>query len=76
MCPFGCNEEDTLRHLLKCNKLVQEHVVVTDSMEYEDVFSTDLEKQLKVTRLFSTLIDRRNSKLIDLASGHELVTRS
>ena len=69
LCPFGCNTEDTLKHVIECKVLTEGNQLIKDTIHYEDVFSTELEKQYNVTRNYSNLLEVRNTKLTNLASG-------
>ena len=57
-CPMGCSEADTQEHALICDTL---HPVNSrdTKIAYEDIFSADITRQAAVTKLFSTLLERR-----------------
>ena len=59
MCPFGCNEPDTLEHCMVCNKLYQEETCPTN-MKQEDIFSENVYKQAAVIKLKVSLLERRD----------------
>ena len=58
MCVMGCAELDTPEHCLKCEKLSHDETQDTDIV-YNDIFSETLSKQAAVTKLFTTLLERR-----------------
>ena len=63
-CPLtNCQELDSLPHLLDCREL-QGAVPRKPSIQYSDVFSMDLEKQLEVTTLYSQLLAARDKLLL------------
>ena len=59
-CPMvGCNELDTQEHCLSCSKLWFDENTQTNTMKYEDIFSEDLLKQVAITQLYASLLERR-----------------
>ena len=38
LCPFGCNTEDTLKHVIECKVLTEGNQLIKDTIHYEDVF--------------------------------------
>ena len=64
MCPLGCGEIDNLENILTCSVLRQHHrsreITHTD-VKYQDIFSSDISKQQKVTEMFSQLLETRNN---------------
>ena len=59
-CKLGCNEEDTQRHLLTCPVLAKNDVRnPDDKSEYEDLFSSQVEDQLKIAALMESKYSRR-----------------
>ena len=49
-CPFKCDADDTQMHLLECEKL-ETNTLVKEMPKYQDIFSTNTEKQNKVARM-------------------------
>ena len=58
MSPMGCVEEDSQEHAMLCVPMnpisSRNHNIV-----YEDIFIEDINIQAAVTKLFSTLLERR-----------------
>ena len=72
-CPvdMNCNTKDTLQHLLSCVKLqagVKNHIVATHHVEYNDIFSTNINTQKQVTTLFQLLLEVRERILSQSAA--------
>ena len=62
-CPIeNCLELDSLPHLLTCREL-QGEVPRSPEVQYSDVYSVDLQKQLAVTELYSRLLAVRERRL-------------
>ena len=56
ICPMqGCYEVDTQEHCLVCEK----NISTSNTIKYEDIFSDTIEKQVAVTKLFASLLERR-----------------
>ena len=69
MCPLGCGEKYTLQNILTCKVLKQYHVsndVTNNVIQYEDIFSSDIGKQKKVTHLYEQLLEIRNKMMSSL----------
>ena len=65
-CPMvGCNDSDTQEHCLQCAKLWSPSNTVNNHIQYHDIFSEDLTKQVAVTKLFVSLLEKRED-----ASAH------
>ena len=65
-CPLCGETEDTQEHCLSCDKLKSD----TITHNYEDIYSDDLNKQINITRLFSTLLEERRQLIeTQLTSG-------
>ena len=58
MCPMGCKEIDTPEHCLKCDPIYPNESR-DPNIQYEDIFSDSVDKQADVTKLFATLLERR-----------------
>ena len=54
----GCEELDQQEHFLECDKNYPLEAGTQDIL-YDDIFSNDINKQLAVTKLFSSLLERR-----------------
>ena len=65
-CPICRNIDcpDTQPHLLECECLESDNVVVADLPDYEQLFSDDVEKQVAIIKLLKNHFDKRK-KLID-----------
>ena len=59
-CP-NCMEEDSQSHLLSCDKIVSQSEIVTEIPKYENIFGTNLDEILKVTRILSKNFKERNN---------------
>ena len=63
-CPLqNCQELDSLPHLLACREL-QGEVLRSPEVQFADVSSEDLERQLEVTELYSQLLAVRERLLL------------
>ena len=58
MCPMGCAELDTPEHCLKCDKIYPKESRDLN-IQYEDIFSDSVYRQADVTKLFATLLEKR-----------------
>ena len=68
MCPLGCGDQDTIPNILKCsalNKLQKSADVIIENVQYEDIFSNNIQKQKQVTALYDNLIEIRNRIMND-----------
>ena len=64
MCPLECGDVDTIENVLTCRVIKQHHTsneVTNTTSKYEDIFSNDINKQQKVTELYSQLLEKRNN---------------
>ena len=62
-CPLECGDIDTIENVLTCSVLKQFHVsgeLSPGDIKYEDIFSNDVQKQQKVTELYSQLLKTRD----------------
>ena len=57
-CVMGCLELDTPEHCIVCVQLTPEEAQDKD-IQYEDLFSNSVIKQAAITKLFSSLLERR-----------------
>ena len=55
----GCDEIDTQEHCLRCPKTFSSINSHNYHIEYHDIFSEDLLKQVAVTKLFASLLEKR-----------------
>ena len=60
-CPFGCDLEDSQEHLLLCPNL-QEREICEEIIEYDDLFSPIIKKQLTVAMQLEKRLLRRKKK--------------
>ena len=68
MCPLGCGDLDTIPNILTCSILKNLHKsdgVAIGKLQYEDIFSNDIQKQKQVTDLYDKLLEIRNRKISD-----------
>ena len=68
MCPLGCGNLDTIPNILTCSILKNLHKsdgVAIGKLQYEDIFSNDIQKQKQVTDLYDKLLEIRNRKISD-----------
>ena len=66
MCPLGCGEIDNLENILSCRVIRHHHTsneISQSDIKYQDVFSTDISKQQKVTEMYNQLLEIRNNIL-------------
>ena len=67
ICPNeGCNQQDTQEHCLNCEKMLGTNPASTD-IQYSDIYSSDLNKQVAVTKLFVSLLERREDASAEAA---------
>ena len=60
LCPLGCGDIDTLSNILTCQVLktnMTSSSIATDTIQYSDVFSTDVVKQKHVIEAYSQLLE-------------------
>ena len=60
LCPCCNTEEDNQEHLLYCHKLDDASTAVDVLPAYEDLFSSYLEKQIKISRILKAKYSKRN----------------
>ena len=58
MCPMGCPEADYQEHAMHCEPIYP-YISRDTNILYNDIFSDDIMKQAAVTKLYSTLLERR-----------------
>ena len=62
LCRMGCKSPDTQEHCINCEKLTFANTNKND-IEYNDIFSSDITKQVAVTKLFTSLLVRREDAI-------------
>ena len=65
-CPLSCGDTDTLSHILTCTALTSQHKssnISQNKAKYEDIYSSDVQKQKQVTELFNQMLQIRNQIL-------------
>ena len=60
-CELGCNSEDNQQHLLECPKLEDRSLTSSNTPNYQDLFSSHLERQLQVAMILKERMKRRNA---------------
>ena len=68
MCPLGCGDQDTIPNILTCSVLKNFHKsdgVAIEKLQYEDIFSNDIQKQKQVTDLYDKLLETGNRIISD-----------
>ena len=50
-CPLKCPEDDSQEHLLVCPKIQTSLLTTADTIEYEDLFSDDIFKQVRIASI-------------------------
>ena len=58
-CPFGCNSLDNQVHIFQCESLKDDATVYN----YNDIFSDNPDKFMKITDVAQTLLRKREEKL-------------
>ena len=64
LCSLGCGNPDTLQNILTytvLKKYFKTDVIATENTVYEDIFSTDVQKQKRITELYTKLFDIREN---------------
>ena len=73
MCPMGCITEDTPEHIQVCEHLNSEETKNSD-IQYEHIFSDNVEEQAAVTKVFVTLLERReDASILKTGPSHSSV---
>ena len=57
---LGCEKQDSQEHLLQCLKLTSKN---EDDINFSDPFSSDVTRQAAVTKLFTSLLERREDAI-------------
>ena len=58
-CELGCMEEDSQEHLLSCDKIPDSSLSNETLPKYEDLFSFEVNKQLKVAAVMKERMVKR-----------------
>ena len=61
-CPLGCDELDSQQHGLVCDKIVTNALDLQGLPEYEDFFSENVTKQMKVAAILQERMKSRKAK--------------
>ena len=61
-CPLKCNLEDSQKHLLLCEKL-EVNLITSQLPQYDDIYSENVDKQLKVGKILEERYRRRRKLL-------------
>ena len=70
VCALGCGDTDTLSHILSCNVLqasMDSTCLAHSTVQYSDVYSTDIVKQKEVTHVYTQLLKIREELLNSLS---------
>ena len=64
-CPLLCgHKEDNQQHILECPILLQNiNDITTDKIEYDDISSSDISKQIRALRIISNLWKKRKTMM-------------
>ena len=61
ICPFCVSEPETMQHIITCSQLTKGIKWITvNKLRIEDIFSENLQSQIKILRQFEILFKRRN----------------
>ena len=59
-CRLCLAQSESQQHIVTCSEILKDiHIVSDNQIEYEDIFSPDVSKQISVTRLFESLYNHR-----------------
>ena len=63
-CKLGCDQLDSQQHLLKCPHLMDNELIdASDSGIYEDLFSSQVDKQMKIASILEAKFKLRKKKV-------------
>ena len=68
LCSLGCNENENQQHILTCTVIKEKYRsenLAINQVEYENIFSTNINKQKEVTQLYMDLFKIRDTLLED-----------
>ena len=65
LCPLECGETDTLENLLSCSVLnnLSKNKSIQPAVQFQDLFSDDVNKQNRITNIYKQLLEKRNNML-------------
>ena len=59
-CPAsGCKSEDNQKHLFESACFTNDHMITNNETKYEDVFSSNIEEQIRVTDILFLKLEAR-----------------
>ena len=59
-CRLCLTQSESQQHILTCSEILKDiNIVSYNQLEYDDIFSPDVSKQISVTRLFESLYNHR-----------------
>ena len=59
-CRLCLTQSESQQHILACSEILKDLNIVSDSqIEYDDIFSPDVSRQIAVTKLFESLYNQR-----------------
>ena len=61
LCPCCKMEDDSQEHLLSCSKIKAEGTLVSSVPVYQDLFGSNIEKQVNLTRILKKRFEQRKS---------------
>ena len=62
-CELGGMEEETQEHILSCDKIPDSSLTYEIPPKHEDLLSTDVEKQLRISAVMKEKMLKRDEKL-------------
>ena len=63
-CPAPHLEIDQQSHLFHCSFFTEQNEIMSPNLKYEDIFETDVKKQIEVMRIFYAKLEIRQSYLL------------
>ena len=60
-CELGCSEVDRQEHLLSCTKIPDSSLATKTLHKYEDLFSTDVDIQLRLSAIMKERMMKRKN---------------
>ena len=62
-CPICDSQQDTQQHLLQCQKLKDENEIIKQIPEYDDLFGSNLDSKIMISRIIKLIFQERNKIL-------------
>ena len=62
-CPLKCETKDTQKHLLECDKIDTNCISSLKIARYEDLFSNDVKKQMKIALMLQDRFNKRKKMM-------------